>query len=355
MFLRGRVATGDGTPVPSNVLVERICDSNVRQQVYAAPRGDFTMELRSKTDAVLDASGARASEFGVTNKNPVTGIPPRELANCELRALVPGFKSEVIGLAEVMSNAVAEAIDVGAIVIERLTKVDAMTLSATPYKAPRDAQRAYQKGLQAEAHGQLAEAQQCFERAVEIYPRFTHAWFRLGTVLQREHQNDRAHQAFTRATAMDTRFLPPYLSLASMAYKAQSWREVLNLTGHILRFDPLNYAHVTGYILDLDPFDYAEAYFYDAMANYKLNKLEDAEKSALKAASLDTRPRFPRLHLLLAEIFARKNSYSSAISEIQTYLELVPHAQNADELREWSVKLQKLDRPASTKQKTDEP
>src|ERR1051325_6773357 len=34
LFLSGRVATNDNTPVPNDVLVERVCNANVRQQVY---------------------------------------------------------------------------------------------------------------------------------------------------------------------------------------------------------------------------------------------------------------------------------------------------------------------------------
>src|SRR6266403_344087 len=117
--------------------------------------------------------------------------------------------------------------------------------------------------------------------------------------------------------------------------------------------DPLKYANVTGYILDLDPVDYAEAYFYNSAANYNLNKIEDAEKSGLKAERLDLRPRFPQLHLLLAEIFARKNNYATAIAETRIYLELVPHAKNADLVRERLTKFEKLNGPVSSGEKTD--
>jgi len=45
MFLRGRVATHDATPVPNDVLVERVCNNRVRQAVYASLHGDFSMQL----------------------------------------------------------------------------------------------------------------------------------------------------------------------------------------------------------------------------------------------------------------------------------------------------------------------
>jgi len=248
----------------------------------------------------------------------------------------------------------SSSMEVGAIVVHRATKIKGMTLSAVPYKAPRDARRAYEKGLGAERNGRLADARQYFEKAVEIYPKYAHAWFRLGGVLQNLAQKESARTAYTHATTIDSKFLPPYLSLASMAFEAKDWTQVLNLTNQVLDHDPLKYANVTGYIVDLDPLDFAEAYFYNSAANYKLNKIEEAEKSGLKAERLDVRPRFPQLHLLLAEIYARKNNYANAISETKIYLELAPHAKNADQVRERLAKLEKLNGPVSSGEKTDQ-
>src|SRR5437016_7766808 len=50
MYLYGRVATDDGTPVPHDMMVERVCNARVRQQVYATSQGDFKMELGTMTD-----------------------------------------------------------------------------------------------------------------------------------------------------------------------------------------------------------------------------------------------------------------------------------------------------------------
>jgi tetratricopeptide (TPR) repeat protein len=350
-FLRGRVATHDGAPVPNDALVERVCNNRVRQQVYASPHGDFSMQLGSRTDSFPGASAEAGSPYGVASKNSDMGISRHELANCELRASASGFYSGVISLMGL--DAFGSSMDVGVIVVQRTTKVEGMTLSATPYKAPKEARRAYEKGLQAERNGKLADAHKYFETAVQLYPSFANAWFQLGTVLQKENQKDAASKAYTQAATLDTRFLPPYLSLASMAYQTGNWTEVLNLTGHILDLDPLNHAAVTSYILDLDPLGYVDAYFYNAVANYKLNKIEDAEKNALKAEHLDLRTRFPQLHLLLAEIFARKNNYAMAISETQSYLELAPHAKDADQAREQLAKLEKLNGSVSTSEKPD--
>src|SRR5467141_1263782 len=337
MFLRGRVATHDATPVPNDVLVERVCNNRVRQAVYASLHGDFSMQLGSRADSFPEASAEPTSPYSVASKDSVMGISRRELTNCELRASASGFHSSVINLLGL--DTFGGSIDVGVIVVQRATKIKGMTLSAIPYKAPKDARRAYEKGLQAERNDKLADARKYFETAVEIYPSSANAWFQLGTLLQKENQKDAARKAYTQATTIDTRFLPPYLSLASMAYQTGNWTEVLNLTGHIL---------------DLDPLNHADAYFYNAVANYNLNKIEDAEKSGLKAEHLDLRTRFPQLHLLLAEIFARKNNYAMAISEIQTYLELAPHAKDADQVREQLANLEKLNGSVSNSEKPNQ-
>jgi hypothetical protein len=351
MFLLGRVATDDGSPVPYDALVERVCNARVRQQVYATSGGDFRMELGSRADSYVDATGDETPQYGQARNVPEAGIPRRELINCELRATISGFQSKVIYLVDLGPG--SGTMDVGVIVVHRTTKIKGMTLNAAPYKAPSDARKAYEKGLEAERKLRLADARQYFEKAVEIYPKYANAWFQLGVVLQNLAQKESARTAYIQATTIDPKFLPPYLSLASMAYEAENWTEVLRLTGHILSLDPLNQVAVTGYILDLDPLNYAEAYFYNSVANYKLDKIEAAERSALKAEHLDLRTHFPQLHLLLAEIFTRKSNYATAISEIQTYLELAPQAKNADQVREQLAKLEKLNASVSTSEKPD--
>jgi hypothetical protein len=351
MFLQGRVATDDGMRLPSDVVVERVCNASVRQQVYASSRGDFSMQLGSMADSFLDASGERPSQDGMTNKDSSMGIPRRELSNCELRASIAGFQSSVIHLVD-LTDFGSQSLDVGAIVVQRRTKIAGVALSAIPYKAPKDARKAYEKGLEAERNNKLVDARQYFEKAVEFYPGFTNAWFRLGAILRAENRKDAARAAFTRATTIDTKFLPPYLSLASMAFEAENWTEVLDLTGHIVDLDPLN--HVSGYILDLDPLNYADAYFYNSFANYRLKRFDAAEKSGLKAEHLDLLTRFPQVHILLAEIFARKNNYPTAISELQIYLDLLPNAKDAGQVRDRLATLEKLSGSVSTSEKPNQ-
>ena len=340
MYLSGTVKTDDGTALPDNVIIERLCNSTVRQQVYASAHGDFSMELGTMADSVLDASGQNDPKDQKYNTASGFGIPRRALANCEMRASASGFHSKTVNLVELTPS--ESRVDVGTIVVHRTAKIKGMTLDAGAYKAPSAARRDYEKGMEALEKGKLVDARKNFEEAVKIFPRYAHAWFELGDVLQKQTEKDAARTAYLRATAIDSRYLPPYLSLAGMAIDAADWKEVLGLTRHVLDQDSLDYGRVSGYVLDLDSEDYSEAYFYNAAANYKLNRFDEAEKSGLRAERLDLRPRYPQLRLLLAEIFAKKNNYAGAIDQLQTYLTIVPQGRNADMARAQLAKLEKL-------------
>jgi tetratricopeptide (TPR) repeat protein len=206
------------------MMIERVCNDKVRQQVYAAPNGDFSMQLDSRSDTVIDATAEPDSPVRPSRIDPTMGIPRQDLRNCELRASASGFRVSVVSLAQVTGfDGTMDRIDVGTVVVQRTSKIEGMTLSATPYKAPKDARKAYERGLEAQKSGKLDDARRRYETAVQLYPAYESAWFRLGTVLQKQNDKDAARNAFTRATKINSKYMPAYLSLASMAFDAQNW------------------------------------------------------------------------------------------------------------------------------------
>lgn len=328
MYVTGQVATNDGSRLPNNVIVERVCNARVRQQVYANPDGAFSMQLGSINDSTLDATADGSSQPVVPNQYSETGIPRRMLDNCDVRASVTGFDSPTIGLVELTPD--GKMLEVGTIRVRRRGKVEGATLNAAAYKGvPQPAIAAYEKGLEAERKGKLASAQSHFEKAVEIHPTYAYGWFQLGKVFQEENEKASARKAYQRATSIDEKLLGPHLGLASLAFEDENWKEVLDFTSPILERDP--FKSLTGYTVELEPFNYGETYYYNAVANYQLNQFDAAERSAHKAEQFLTK--YPQLHVLLGEIFARKKNYPAAIHELKTYLELDPHAQDAEQVR----------------------
>ena len=74
------------------------------------------------------------------------------------------------------------------------------------------------------------------------------------------------HASFEAAVRAEPRWPEPYMHLALMAVKARDWRQVADITDHVLR---------------LNTFEYPQAYFFNAAANFNLRHVDVAEKNAL--------------------------------------------------------------------------
>jgi len=354
LFLTGHIKTSDGTVLPNDASVQRVCNQNVRQQVYATFHGDFSMQMGSViNDSFVDASGDPGTPQVQSRRGVNSGIPRNELQKCELRAYASGFRTGTMSLVDLTPS--GNNVDVGAIVIERAGKIEGATLSATPYKAPEKARKAYEKGLGAVQKNKLPDAQKYFEQAVAIYPGYASGWYQLGSVLQKQARSDSARAAYLRAIALDTKFPAPFVALAAMAFQSENWNEVVRYTNHVIDLDPWNRTDLTAYVVDFDPLKSAQAYYLNAAANYMLEKFDDAEKSASKAVHLDLLTKFPQAHLLMAQIFTQKQNYPGAIAELHTFLELVPGLPPDHEVRQQLAELEKRNGSTPSAGKTVQP
>lgn len=346
IFLSGRVVTDDGSPIPHDVTIERTCNSRVVQQTHASTNGAFSMQIGSMAPSPIFEgsdiadSGPGSGRFGnMGNRSDSApmgmsmGIR-RDLAYCELQANSPGFRSSVVNLVEYNSG--GGVIDVGTIVLQRGERVQGTTLSATSFQAPKDAKKAFQKGVEAENKGKLPEAKSYFEKTVEIYPKHAEAWLRLGQLLEQENETEAARKAYSSALSADSRFVPPYLMLAALALRSGAWNDVLTLTGRALALDPLSYP---------------AAYLYNAVANLRVDQVDAAEKSARAAERLDGHHRMPQVHLVLADIMTKHENYHGAMTEMETYLRLAPNAKDAEQVRARLSQLRNSEASASQSSK----
>jgi superkiller protein 3 len=247
--------------------------------------------------------------------NPMGGLSERDLIGCELRASLPGYQSQVVMLS---GRRLFDNPDVGTIILKRLGNVEGTTISMTSLSAPKDARKAYEKGREAVARKKWAEAQKQLEKAVQLHPEYAAAWFELGRAFEFQNNTAQAREAYGKALAADPKFINPYLQLAGIAARERNWQEVVEVTDRILQ---------------LNPFDFPGAYFYNAVANFNLRKLDAAEKSAKEALKLDTRNRFPKVNHLLGLILAQKHQFAGAVTHLRNYLTLVPDAPDAETVK----------------------
>ncbi len=331
IFLSGKVMMDDGTPPPESVVIERVCNGTPRPEAYTDSKGRFSFQLGQNTSVMADASVGGISDpmggFGSrqsTTPGQPQGISERALMNCDLRASLPGYRSDLVSLA---GRRMLDNPDVGTIILHRLGNVEGTTISATSLQAPKDAQKAFEKGADALKKKKYDEAQKQLEKAVELYPKYATAWFELGLLHQQRKQVDLAKKAYAQALAADSKFVKPYLQLTQFSVQEQKWQEVADTTSRVIK---------------LNPFDFPSAYFYNSAANLNLRNLDAAEKSAREALKLDPQHRIPKTEHLLGIILANKQDYTGAAEHMKSYLQQAPEASDSDLVKKQLAEIERL-------------
>ena len=335
IMLSGKVVIDDGTVPQESVVIERVCGATRRTEGQTDSNGRFSFQPGRRGSMLLDAgeglfdvdplsSGSSpAGNSAVVPMGANSRLDPK-LIGCELRAVLPGFRSDAVSLTNrrVMDNP-----DVGTIVLHRLANVDGTMISTTSLAAPKDARKAYAKGLDAVKKGQWPEARKSFEKAVDLYPKYAAAWYELGGVALRQNDVAGAQKALARAIEADPRYLKPYIPASMLFIQKEQWQQAADATETLIR---------------LDPVDYPLALMYNAVANINLHRMDLAEKSAREAVRIDTERRVPRAQYVLGFILANKREYSGALEQMKGYVASAPNAPDAGSVRKQIAELEKV-------------
>lgn len=310
-FLSGKVALSDGGTLPEPVKIERVCGAVARVEAYTDLKGRFSFEVgrgQELPDASDDSNGGN---FGGPSR-----VRDRSPFMCDLRVALPGFRSETISLAD---KQYLDNSDLGTITLHRIANVEGLTVSATSSLAPKEAKKAFDKGLDAVNKRNTAEAQKNFERAAELYPRYAAAWYELGRLNEGQERFDDARKSYAQAVAADPKFIPPHERIAWIDLRESKWKELADGSDAILR---------------LDPIDYPDAYYLGGVANLQLGNLDLAEKDARETIARDTSHKNPRAPYLLALILAQKHDFEGAVPLLRTFLEQNPDVSDAGTVRQ---------------------
>jgi Flp pilus assembly protein TadD len=334
IMVSGKVVTADGSPPPEQVTIERVCGARVTAQGRTDFKGYFSVDVaQSFADDPADASGA--SGPGGLSVMPTGGqshsFSPviSRLQGCDLRGVLGGFRSSSlrIPVEQLGGGTPTGTLEVGTIVLQKMSDAQGTTVSATSLNVPKDAKKAFDKGHQALAQNKLAEGQPELEKAVQIYPKYASAWIDLGWVYTQQNQLDKARNAFQQAQAADDKFVPAYVGLASLAVRESKWQEAAEQSAHATQ---------------LDGVDFPAAFYYNSLANFRLGNLEQAEKSARQAETLGVQTTFPQVNLLLGVMLANRRDYADAAEQLRSYLKAAPTAPNADKVRQQLAEVERL-------------
>lgn len=343
IMLSGNVMFDDGTQPNANIRIERVCNTGTaRLEAHTDSKGRFSFQLGQ--NAAVDADAEDSGTPGLLNPGagplssssgrvgPLTG-GSNPLANCELRARYAGYRSDRVQLA---GRKPLDDPNIGTIVLHRLMNVLGSTLTVTTALAPKQAAKDYEKGEQLAAKGNFPGAEKRFLDATHLYSKYAIAWYALGGIQQREGRADNARQSFKAAIAADDKYVSPYGQLALLSVQEGRWEDAANYTRRMIQ---------------LNPIEFPGAFWLNALANFKLNKPEDAERSAKQLLQLDSAHKYPQGESLLGELLFDKGNYAEATPHLRAYLVLRPNASETTHVKEMLAKIEQ----AGTEAKKQEP
>jgi len=318
-FLSGKVTLDDGSELTDPAAIQLICQGQRYTEGYTDRHGGFSFQFADPTTG--DASDASTTMM----TRSASSQDQRNWRHCELQAALAGYSSQVIELASRMTS--LESVDLGTITLHRLEHVEGTSISVTSMMAPNSAKKALEKAREEEKKGKWDQAQKSLEKAVQIYPRYAVAWCELGQVQIRQNNLVSARKSFDQSVAADSKYVNAYDGLAQLAYRANQWPQLLEVTNKLLALNPVNFPG---------------AYFLNGVANYYLGDFDAAEKIIRQGIRVDEQHQVPRLQYVLGVILMRERKYREATEQLQQFINLTKDPAEIQEARKQLAEIERV-------------
>jgi tetratricopeptide (TPR) repeat protein len=333
-FLIGKVVVNDGTPLTESVVIQSICNGNIRNETHSDFKGNFSFQVNNPTNNVAEAQVDGDISGAGFGGEPGRQGSQRDMSRCDLQAVLPGFTSQTLTLAGRVDG--AGTANVGTIVLHRLQQVEGFSISATSAAAPDKAKKEFEKGREDAKKEKWDSANVRLAKAVEIYPKYAVAWLELGRVQLQRHDPVAAKASFHQAVDADPKFTSPYEELARLALQEKQWGDLVQITDQLLKLNSLSYP---------------QHWFYNSLGNYFLLSYDQAEKAARQGLAVDVQHQVPRLEYLLGIILIQKHNYQEAMEHMKSYVRLAPKATDLDLAQKQIAELGRLTAPTTAPSK----
>ena len=291
------------------------------QVIHTDLKGYFQFTLGAGRQSNIDFSASSDSPMSPADNG--TQFPGGEgrrlggsqsmLTGCEVQVSVPGY----LPLSKTITDhADITGIDVGTLRLTRVAGVTGSSISITSLLVPNGARKEFEKGDKEARSNHLDSATQHLEKAVTQYDKYAAAWNELGNLYSTNREIEKSRQSFEKAIAADPHYIPPYLGLADLELQNEEFELAVETAGKALELDP----------------SIGVANYIQTIGNFKLNRLDAAEKSA-QMTEKGPHQSMPDLHPLHAEILLQKHEYSNAAAQIRAYLKEFPQGRFADQMK----------------------
>jgi len=182
-------------------------------------------------------------------------------------------------------------------------------------------------------------------------PKATLDHFKRGADLMQENKNAEAEVEFHKALDLSPTFAPAHTELGKLALMNGKLEASVESCKAAIRYDDSDFdAHLNLGIayLNLKKYDQAEPelvtaaylnrsavtpHYYLGIVFVMKNDLDVAQKAFETAKDLKGGKSLPAIHKYLGRIYMRKDMEKEAVHELETYLKLVPKAQDAEKVK----------------------
>ena len=301
--IQGRIyfPSGRRSDVPA-VKVSLESTASERLSVIADLNGNFAFtSLAPGSYTVTVDAGAEyevARESVYIESAPVSRtMSPSEIARTD----VPRIQSVIINLQLKRDSAAAAR---------------ASVVNAALASVPKEALDQYNKALQAKQAGDSKTAIDCLKLAISFYPEFAIALNELGVQYLNLHETDKAIDALRRAVQIKPDDFTPRLNYGIA---------LLEKKDHVDAEAELRQA------LKLNA-DSWTAHLYLGIALIGRHNYDEAETELQRALAIGG-DKVTLSHYYLGGIYWRKGAFKKAADELEKYLQLVPKASDAEQLR----------------------
>jgi len=179
------------------------------------------------------------------------------------------------------------------------------------------ARNAFEKGLQRLAKHDAVGSLTQFERATTGFPDYYEAYYHIGVADLKLGREEEAAQAFQTAIILSGgRYVWAQFALGLLLCRRGEYAEAETVIRQ-------------GLDLDGSP---AVGHLFLGVALFRLNRLEEAEKSAREA--LLRKPGFAWAYLVLADVHGRRGEYARQLQNLDEYLKLEPDGPASKRVRE---------------------
>lgn len=190
-------------------------------------------------------------------------------------------------------------------------------VAADALKIPDNARKEFAQGSRLlNEKKDLVRSIAAFRRAIELYPGYAEAYFLLGSAQLQTKATAAAEASLRKAIALDAHMTAAYYPLAVLLFGERRYSEERELLLEAQKLDSTDWRW---------PFELARCHAQQGQWGTALSY-------GLTASESTNVP--PKVHLLLADIYANSNKPREAIAELELFAKLDPTSAYMDRVRE---------------------